>query len=46
LEDPSLDPDQVHGHGFEARIEQDDNGRWVVIEIGFASGRVLRSAED
>jgi hypothetical protein len=44
LRDPSLDPDQVRGHGFDARIELDDTGRWVVIEIGFASGSVLRSA--
>jgi hypothetical protein len=46
LRDPSLDPEQVQGHGFEARIEQDDDLRWVVIEIGFATGRVLRSAEE
>ena len=24
LQDPSLDPDQVQGHGFEAEIEQDE----------------------
>ena len=42
LQDPSLDPDQVRGHGFQAQIEQDDEGRWVVQEIGFATGRVLR----
>jgi len=46
LQDPALDPDLVRGHGFEARIEQDDAGRWVALEIGFASGRVLRAAED
>lgn len=45
LADPSLDPDQVQGHAFLAEIEQDDDGRWVVREIGFASGRVLRSDE-
>ena len=38
LQDPSLDPDQVRGHGFQAEIEQDDNGRWIVEEIGFATG--------
>src|SRR5271165_6185220 len=46
LRDPSLDPEQVQGHGFEAQIEQDDDLRWVAIEIGFATGRVLRSAEE
>ncbi|MGC8640998.1 MAG: hypothetical protein ACP5XB_14120 [Isosphaeraceae bacterium] len=42
LADPSLDPDQVRSHGFQAEIEQDDQGRWMVQEIGFATGRVLR----
>jgi hypothetical protein len=46
LRDPSLDPEQVQGHGFQAQVEQDDDRRWVVIEIGFATGRVLRSAEE
>ena len=42
VRDPTLDPDQVQGHGFKAEVEQDDSGRWIVIEIGFATGRVLR----
>jgi hypothetical protein len=46
LQDPSLDPDQVQGHGFQAEVEQDENNRWVVKEIGFATGRVLRTHED
>ncbi len=46
LQDPSLEPDQVRGHGFQARIEQDEEGRWIVEEIGFATGRVLRPADD
>ena len=46
VQESSLDPDQVLGHGFEAEVAQDDSGRWVVIEIGFATGRVLRSAGD
>jgi hypothetical protein len=41
LGDPSLDPEQIQGHGFQAEIEQDEQGRWVVQEIGFATGRVL-----
>ena len=45
LQDPSLDPGQVQGHGFQARIEEDEEGRWVVAEIGFAAGRVLRSED-
>ena len=40
-----LDPEEIRGHGFQAEIEQDDDGRWVVREIGFASGRVLRPEE-
>jgi hypothetical protein len=46
LEDPSLDPDAIRGHGFQATVELDEGGRWIVREIGFASGRVLRQPED
>jgi len=46
IQDPSLDPDQVRGHGFQARIHEDEAGRWIVEEIGFASGRVLRQGDD
>ncbi len=46
LQDPSLEPDHVRGHGFEAQVSQDAAGRWVVEEIGFATGRVLRSWDD
>jgi hypothetical protein len=42
LSDPSLDADHVQGHGFEAEVEQDADGRWIVAAIGFADGRVLR----
>jgi hypothetical protein len=42
LLDSSLDPDQIQGHGFQAEIEQDETGRWIVREIGVASSRVLR----
>ena len=42
VEYSSLDPDTIHGHAFQAEIDQDDEGRWIVQEIGFASGRVLR----
>jgi hypothetical protein len=44
LEDPSLDPDQVTGRGFEAEVAQDDEGRWIVRQIAFAS-KVLRPSE-
>jgi hypothetical protein len=43
---PSLDPEAVQGHGFDARIERREDGRWIVLEIGFASGRVLRSRSE
>jgi hypothetical protein len=42
LKDPALDPDQVQGHGFQATVEQDEAGRWIVTEIGFTVGRALR----
>lgn len=42
LGDASLDPDQIVGRGFEAEVEQDPEGRWIVARIGFASRRVLR----
>jgi hypothetical protein len=42
LEDASLDPDEIRGHGFQAEIAHDDEGRWIVQVIGFATGRVLR----
>ena len=41
LRDPSLDPEQIRGHGFQAEIGQDETGRWVVDEIHFATGDVL-----
>jgi hypothetical protein len=43
LSDQSLDADRVRGHGFQAEVEEEGPGRWVVLEIGFASGRVLRN---
>ena len=42
LQDPDLDADRARGHGFQAEVSQDEEGRWVVAEIGFAAGRVLR----
>ncbi len=45
LQDPSLDPEAIRGHGFQAEIEQDQDGRWVVREIGYASGNVLRDPD-
>jgi hypothetical protein len=46
LEDPSLDPDAIRGHGFEAEVETDESGRWVVNAIAVATGRVLRPDEE
>ena len=45
LQDESLDPDLVQGKGFEAEVAMDESGRWVVSEIAFALGRVLRKPE-
>jgi hypothetical protein len=44
VDDPSLDPDAVAGRGFEAEVSLDDEERWVVGEVRFAS-RVLRPKE-
>jgi hypothetical protein len=41
LEDESLDPEVIRGRGFEAEVENDDQGRWIVVRIAFAS-MVLR----
>jgi hypothetical protein len=46
LRDPSIDPEMVRGHGFQAEISQGEDGRWVADEIAFAAGRVLRPSDD
>jgi len=43
IQDTSLDPDAIQGHGFQAEIQQDEASRWIVLEIGFARRDVLRS---
>jgi hypothetical protein len=45
LQDPSLEPELVRGHGFQATVNQAVDGRWVVEEIGFATGHVLRPSD-
>jgi hypothetical protein len=46
LEDSSLDVDQVEGKAFQADVVQDAAGTWIVAEIAFASGRVLRKPDE
>ena len=46
LGDETLEPEQVQGKGFEAEVSEDSDGRWVVAEIAFATGRVLRAPEE
>jgi hypothetical protein len=41
LQDESLDPDAIALRGFEAEIEPDEDGRWIIETIAFAS-RILR----
>ena len=41
LRDETLDPESVVGRAFDAEVEQDDQGRWIVHTIALAS-RVLR----
>ncbi len=45
LKDPALDPDQILGKGFLAEVVEKHEGRWEIVEIQFASGRVLRDPE-
>ncbi len=42
LADPALDPESVPGHGCEAEVEQNAEGRWIVAEIHVAGRSVLR----
>lgn len=44
VQDQSLEPETIVRRGFEADVEQDDEQRWVVSRIAFAS-RVLRPPE-
>lgn len=44
LQDESLEPEAIAGRAFEADVEQDEQGRWAVGTIAFAS-RVLRRPE-
>lgn len=46
LQESNLDPDLIRGHGFQAEVEQADDGRWMVREIGFAANSVLRDQAD
>jgi hypothetical protein len=45
LQDPSLDPESVAGHAFEADVEQAADARWLVAQIAFAEKRILRDKE-
>jgi hypothetical protein len=46
LADESLEADLIQGKGFQAEILEDGTGRWVITEILFATGHVLRRPED
>jgi len=45
LQDPTLDPETVQGHAFEAEVDRVGGARWVVAEIQFAERRILRPNE-
>jgi hypothetical protein len=45
LEDPELDPEIIQGKGFQAEVVDEGSGRWIVSEIAFAAGRVLRAPD-
>jgi hypothetical protein len=42
LEDHTLGPDAVAGHGFEAEVEEEAAGRFVVRWIAVGDRRILR----
>ena len=46
LTDQDLDPEQIQGKGFQAEVLAEGSGRWVVSEIAFAAGRILRDPEE
>jgi len=46
LGDLALEPEHVQGKGFEAEVNEDPGGRWVVSEIAFTTGRALRAPEE
>jgi hypothetical protein len=43
LSNPSLEPELIAGHAFQAEVQEAFDKRWVVTEITFADRRVLRS---
>jgi hypothetical protein len=42
LAEPTLDPESVAGHGFEAEVHEAAPGRWEVERITVAQRRILR----
>jgi len=42
LRDDTLEPEGIQGHAFQAEVEQEEGGRWIVTSITFAGNRVLR----
>lgn len=45
LREADLDPETIAGHAFQAEVLEDGPKRWVVREIAFGDGRVLRDDE-
>jgi hypothetical protein len=46
LTDQDLDPELIQGKGFQAEVVDEGAGRWIVSEITFASGRILRAPQE
>ncbi|MDR3634574.1 MAG: hypothetical protein P4L84_12275 [Isosphaeraceae bacterium] len=44
VQDEDLEPESVVGRAFDADVQQDDQQRWIVETIAFAS-RVLRKPD-
>jgi len=45
VEDESLNPESVGGRAFEADVDEQTPGRWVVERIAVAQKRVLREPQ-
>lgn len=43
IQDETLEPESIQGHGFLAEVVEGSDKRWHVVEIVFAQGRVLRN---
>jgi hypothetical protein len=46
LQDPTLEPESIAGHAFQAEVTEAEPRRWVASEIAFAARRILRAPDE